>query len=338
MRGRYTLTSLTRISDLEEAPFTVERVELPEWSTGDYVAVEVIRATSKQRLEVPSGRLVEVMEGDLAIGALGVRHATLEATGSWREVGEDGRLSFLTGAGLLGKCTSLSYDHPPLNRAVYRGHVHRAGRPARMADYVSEVTPAPLEAPVVLVIGTSMSAGKTTAARTMIRLLKAEGMRLAGAKLAGAGAYRDALSMGDAGADAFFDFTDGGLPSTVVSEERYRRALQTLLSRIAHEQPDVAVVELGASPLEPYNGETAANALREQVAFTVLCSSDPYAVIGLMDAYDLRPDLVTGPATNTLAGRQLTEELTGIPAVDIRDPDRRPGVRDLLLAAVEPWR
>lgn len=335
MRGRYVLTSLTRISDLETEAFTIQRLPRPEWDTGDYVAVEVTAATPGQRLELPSGRLVEVMEGDLAIGALGARHATLEATGTWREVTEDGRLSFLTGAGLLGRCTSISYAHHPLTGAVYRGHVHRDGRPARMEDYVEEVPPTPLEAPVVLLIGTSMSAGKTTAARTLIRLLKAEGLRVAGAKLAGAGAYRDALAMGDAGADACLDFTDGGLPSTVVPEERYRPALGTLLSRLARAEPDVAVIELGASPLEPYNGSVAVEALGDRVAFTTLCSSDPYAVVGIMEAYGLRPDLVTGPATNTLAGRELTEELTGIPALDIRDRDRREEVRELLVEALD---
>ena len=334
MRGRYLLTSLTRISDLASAPFTLGRVPREEWDTGDYVAVEVLEATPSQRLELPRGRLAEVIAGDLVIGALGVRHATREATGTWREVGEDGRLSFLTAAGLLGRCTSVAFDHHPLNRAVYRGHVHREGRPARMEDFVTEVEAAALECPVVLLIGTSMSAGKTTAARTVIRLLKAEGLRVIGAKLAGAGAYRDALSMQDAGADAVFDFTDGGLPSTVVPPERYRPALQNLLSRIARKAPDAAVVELGASPLEPYNGATALEALRDRVRFTILCSSDPYAVTGLREAYDVPVDLITGPATNTLAGRELTQELTGMEAIDIRDADRRPEVREQLFAAL----
>ena len=46
-----------------------------------------------------------------------------------------------------------------------------------------------------------------------------------GTKLTGAGRYRDILAMQDAGADYIFDFVDAGLPSTVVSEREYRRAL-----------------------------------------------------------------------------------------------------------------
>ena len=82
MRGRYTLTSLTRISDLDADPFTLERLPRPDWATGDYVAVEVLEAISGQRLELPSGRLMDVLEGDLAIGALGARHATGQFEGA----------------------------------------------------------------------------------------------------------------------------------------------------------------------------------------------------------------------------------------------------------------
>ena len=56
---------------------------------------------------------------------------------------------------------------------------------------------------------------------------------MVGAKLTGAGRYRDILAMQDAGADHIFDFVDAGLPSTVVPESEYRPALRNLLSRMA---------------------------------------------------------------------------------------------------------
>ena len=43
----------------------------------------------------------------------------------------------------------------------YRGHVLVDGAKACMHDFVLPVAPRPLTAPVVLVIGTSMSAGST---------------------------------------------------------------------------------------------------------------------------------------------------------------------------------
>lgn len=335
MRNRYFFTSMTRISDLASVPFEVEPIPRDRWGSGDYVAVEVLTTSSGQRIELTSGRQIEVAEGDLVVGAFGHRYATQEATGTWRKIGDDGRLSFLTGAGLLGRCTSRSTVAPLLTTARYLGHVVRDGTPTRMADFVAVPPAATFDLPVVLVIGTSMSAGKTTAARLVIRLLKREGLRVAGSKLTGAGRYADVLSMSDAGADAIVDFVDGGLPSTVCPEEDYRQALEGLLARLAHAGPDVAVVEVGASPLEPYNGDVAIDRIREHVRFTILCASDPYSVVGVMTAYGARPSLVTGIATNTLAGVELVEELTGVPALNIRDKAARPELRDRVMARLD---
>lgn len=335
MRERYFFTSMTRIATLAEEGFGVQEVERSDWATGDYVAVEVTTRASGQHVELTSGRQIEVAEGDRVLGALGHRYATLEATGSWQAVGRDGRMSLLTGAGLLGKCTSRSRLRPPPTEVVYRGHLVRDGRALAMRDFVEDVPPRDFDAPVVMLIGTSMSAGKTTAARVATRLLAQEGLRVLGSKVTGAGRYRDVLTMGDAGAETVYDFVDVGLPSSIVPEPNYREALDGLMSRWAAAEPDVAVVEVGASPLEPYNGSVAVERLRDHVAFTLLCASDPYAVVGLMSAYDATPDLVSGPASNTRAGVDLTRQLSGVRTIDVRDREALPELRGLLLEALE---
>jgi len=175
------------------------------------------------------------------------------------------------------------------------------------------------ETPTILIIGTSMSAGKTTTARFIIRHLVARGLRVAGAKLTGAGRYRDILSMRDSGAATIVDFVDAGLPSSVCEPERFRHAAACMLSTIEAAGADVAVIEAGASPLEPYNGDLAVEALGDRVCLTVLAASDPYAVLGVQQAFGLKPDLVTGIATNTIAGIDLVQRLTGIQALNVKD-------------------
>jgi uncharacterized NAD-dependent epimerase/dehydratase family protein len=71
-----------------------------------------------------------------------------------------------------------------------------------MRDYVPVAPAHGFALPTVLMVGTSMSAGKTTTARVVVRLLGEAGLSVVGAKLTGAGRYRDILSMQDAGADA----------------------------------------------------------------------------------------------------------------------------------------
>ncbi|MFW6191839.1 MAG: hypothetical protein ACOC83_00020 [Gemmatimonadota bacterium] len=327
----FFFTSMTRISDLVDRDFRVEPLEFDAWSTGDYVVTEVVTPSDAQTVELASGRMIEVAEGDLVIGALGRRHATLEATGTWERVEEDGRMELLTAAGLLGKCTSISPMIPSLTGVVYRGHLLDGDDKLGMDDFVSSRPHRSFETPTVLLVGTSMSAGKTTAARVIIRLLKQHHrLTVLGAKLTGAGRYRDVLAMKDAGADHIFDFMDAGLPSTVVSAEGYRERLRTLLSKMAAIEADVAVIESGASPLEPYNGATAIEEMQHAVEFTVLCSSDPYAIVGVMEAFGTRPDLVTGICTNTIAGVELSEELSGIRALNVRERSSHPELLELL--------
>ena len=93
-----------------------------------------------------------------------------------------------------------------------------------------------------------------------------------------------------------------------------------MLALIATEEPDVAVVEAGASPFEPYNGDIALQEMREQIHCTVLCASDPYSVLGVSHSFGLQPDLVSGITTNTTAGVELVEKLAGVPALNVTNP------------------
>ena len=342
----YVFSSVTRISDLRNGEFSVDPVPREAWGMGDYV-VGLVRGGGGEDLtvELPNGRIIEADESDLVVGAFGKRHATLDATGDWEAIGPDGLLHALTEGGLFGKCLSRSPYVKPLMSLEYRGHVLRGQTKVRMQDFPDKETERPFTTPVVLVIGSSMSAGKTTTSRTIIRLLKSQGHRVVAAKLNGAGRYHDILSMGDAGADAIFDFVDAGLPSTVCPAEDYRRALKPLLSRMATVAADAAIIEIGASPLEPYNGAVTIKEIGRNVRMSILCASDPYAVVGVMSAFEVQPDLVTGIVANTDAGRELVEKLSGVRALNLKEPSAIPELSALLQAklwgdvppAFSPW-
>ena len=312
-------TSVTRIADLPARLATVEQLPRGEWDGGDFVAATVLeRPGVSHVVETTSGRMAEVFPGDILVGALGTRYATLEAVGDWRAIGDDLLLDSLTRAGVLGKCTSVAPQS--LLQVIslsYFGHVLDDGTKLTMSDCVRRLPPRKLEAPVVLVIGTSMSAGKTTSAKAMIRLLKRRGHRVGAAKLTGVARYADTLGMRDAGADHTVDFVDAGLSSTMCEAEVYRRALADIVSSLAGAEVDVVVAEAGASPLEPYNVDLAEQELGDQVRFTILCASDPYAVVGVADAYGIVPDVVAGKATSTEAGIALCERLSGVRALNL---------------------
>jgi hypothetical protein len=138
------------------------------------------------------------------------------------------------------------------------------------------------------------------------------------------------LAYKDAGADSVFDFVDVGLPSTILEGEQFLPLLEQLLTMIQGSNPDIAVLEIGASPLEPYNGDLAITALAANIVFTIMATTDPYAVYGLMESFNLKPDLVSGPATNTIAGRSLIEKLCQVHALNLLDYEAGPTLAQLL--------
>lgn len=322
MSGRTVVGSVARGGDFAARPPEIHPRPRGEWETGDYVVAEMLdTGIGRFEVEPPGGGIQEIEPGDRLIGALGVRAATLTLVGDWHDVGDDLVLETLTQAGVLGRCTSAAVPPPPIAELRYVGHATRAGVPLTMRGCVPPVPARTPSAPVILIIGTSMDAGKTVAAVAIIRALVAMGLRVTGAKLTGVGRFRDILAMSDAGADRILDFVDAGLPSTVVPAAEYEAALDTLCSMIAAAEPDVIVAEAGASPLEPYHGEIAVRRLGDRVRATVLCASDPYAVVGVIDAFGRRPDLVSGRATSTSAGIDLLDKLAGIPAINMFDPE-----------------
>ncbi|MBT8487524.1 MAG: hypothetical protein HKN72_11520 [Gemmatimonadetes bacterium] len=327
--------SLTRIADLPSWPFPYKALDREDWASGDYVVAEVLpRSSPMETFELVNGRSTRPLAGDLLVGAFARRFATLEATGSFEDMGPDNRMSLMTGAGCFGALTSLSrFSSAPVT-LVYRGHVVRGGRKVVMTDFVPSPPETSFGLPVVLLAGTSMSSGKTLSGRMAIRQLKKLGHRVLGAKLTGAGRWRDTLSFQDAGADHTFDFVDAGLPTTVVPEDEYRAAISGLLRQMASTDATVAVIEAGASPLEPYNGGTLVDMIGDQVAFTIVAASDPYAVVGIEEAWKRPIDLVTGPTANTKAGIALVHELTGLPGMDLLNGDTHVRLRQMLEAAV----
>jgi hypothetical protein len=338
MKPHYFFSSVTRNSDLWSNAFEVTSIDRDHWRTGDFVVGRAIGKRNRlYRCETKSGRMANLIRGDLMVGALGARAATLEGVGDWHKIGGDLQVDVLTPAGLLGKATSTSPMLPDFMQLDYCGHVTRNGRTLNMKDFVEAHQPRRFHMPVILLIGTSMSAGKTSSGQVIIRSLNYLGKEVVGAKLTGAARYRDILTFRDAGASHIFDFVDAGLPSTVVSKARFDDALEGLLNQIAATGADILVAEAGASPLEPYNGAVAVEALKPHTRFTVLCASDPYAVLGVQTAFEdrLQADLVSGPAANTSAAVELVKKLSGLPALNLLDRNSYPALLDMLKKALD---
>ena len=342
MKERYVYGSLTRKSDLSTKPFDVVQLPRHQWETGDFVVGKFLpnpeTLTSPGWVELPCGRRRTFEPNDLLVGALGLRNSTKEAVGNWYDIGNDLRMQELCNSGMFGIETSHPPQDPPSPSFQYQGHALRQEKKLCMKDFAPEFPKnRKLSCKVVLIVGTSMSVGKTTAARTVINVLKEMNVgKVVGAKLSGAGHYHDVLSMLDAGADDVVDFVDIGLPSTILPPQQYSSSLHDLLSLICSKNPDIVVMEVGASPCEPYNGLVALKELAERAHFVVLCASDAYSVVGAEQCFlkqagfNIQPNIVTGIVAATSGGCDLVLQMSGIPALSLATQESVNKLRKLL--------
>ncbi len=303
---------------------------------GSVVAVRVLTSKSTyNRLELPSGRLSKVKLGDVVAGALGHRKGLVGYSGHLPEAVRPGdRLQILNTGGVIGVCDSINPDlGRPFDCEVVGQVLHfpylgeRIGVPAHISQGALPITCA-LDVkgvPVVAVVGSSMNAGKTEAACSLVQAFTHGGLRVSAGKATGVSLRRDILAMEDAGARRTLIFTDFGVVTTTA--ENAPPVARSLLTRLAADGPDVIVLELGDGLLGLYGVDAILDdePVRACLRAVVLAASDPVAAWGgvrlLEERHGLGTTVVTGPATDNAAGTGLIERHLGVPAVNARsDP------------------
>lgn len=297
---------------------------------GDLVVVQALEEKRVyDQLELVGGRLAHVGRGDILAGALGARKALKGFVGICpREVHTDDTLHVLNLGGVIGLATSANSDFGKPLAVRVLGLVEQDGRVLNVAD--GAVAPAKTlarTAPLVLVSGSCMAAGKTQAACEIIARLAARGLKVAGLKLSGVAALRDTLNMRDHGAVQALSFLDAGHPSTADVGDLAPMA-KGLINAVTADGVDVIVVEMGDGLIGGYGVQTfyADRALRSAITVHVVCANDLVAAWGAAQvAVGLkRPiDIVSGPATDNEVGERYVEDELGIPAANARtNPDR----------------
>jgi len=300
---------------------------------GVLIAVRVLNnKTRYNQLELTSGRMATVNQGDIVVGALGHRNALRGYSGhlpTELKVGDN--IQLLNIGGVLGLCDSANPDvGPPFDCEVlgtvldfpYLGE--RIGVPARVGAEKFDPTAAlnTSNIPVVALAGTCMDSGKTAAACAIVGRLRHLGLHVAACKATGVSLRRDILAMEDAGARETMIFSDLGIVTTTA--DNGPALTRALLNRLAENKPDVIVLELGDGLLGAYGVEAILSdtAIRDALTAVVLCANDPVSAWGgtkiLREQFSIDPLIVTGPATDNAVGiDQIAErlELRGINAL-----------------------
>lgn len=298
---------------------------------GVLLAVKVLNnKTRYNQLELTSGRMATVNQGDIVVGALGHRKALLGYSGHLpEELVAGDTVQILNIGGVLGICDSANPDvGAPFDCEVLGTVLHfpylgeRIGVPARVGATTLDIN-APLDANGVAMIalaGTCMDSGKTAAACAIVSRLRQLGFDVAACKATGVSLRRDVLAMEDAGAANTMIFSDLGVVTTTA--ENGPALTRSLLTALAARKPDVIIIELGDGLLGAYGVEAilSDDSVREALTGVVLCANDPVAAWGgahlLRNQFGIEPTIVTGPATDNAVGIDQIAERLNLPAIN----------------------
>jgi hypothetical protein len=298
---------------------------------GVLVAVRVLNnKTRYNQLELTSGRMATVNQGDVVVGALGHRKALRGYSGRLPTSLKPGdTIQLLNIGGVLGLCDSANPDvGAPFECEVLGTVLHfpylgeRIGVPARAgastldADAVLDTK----GVPVVALAGTCMDSGKTAASCAIVGRLRHLGLNVSACKATGVSLRRDILAMEDAGASETMIFSDLGIVTTTA--ENGPALTRSLLTSLASSKPDVIVLELGDGLLGAYGVEAILSDASIRDAFTavILCANDPVSAWGgariLREQFAIEPSVVTGPATDNSVGVDQITDRMSLPAIN----------------------
>lgn len=287
-------------------------------TAGDLVLARVDQLGQHRKLELTSSRRADMFEGDEVAVVFGNRYAPDQFEAIVPDVLEPCHLVAAGGvaARLLNRHASMKIATriTPLGLLA-----DRDGHPLNLRSFrlpqPAAISPEPL---VLVVAGTSMNAGKTTACANLVKGMVRRGLQVAAAKITGTGAGADYRALVDAGADPVFDFVDAGYVSTYrVDNAALVDIVLTVGGHLAAAAPEIIVLEVADGLLQR---ETArlfvTREFTDWVDGVVFAANDALgaqAGVSWLAARQLPVVAITGVLTSSPLGIREAEAATGLP-------------------------
>jgi hypothetical protein len=213
-------------------------------ASGDLVLARVDAVNKHKRLELTDGRKALLFAGDEIIVCYGNRYAPdqYEAV-----IGSDlSSCDLIAAGGIAAQELSRNLRMAEPTHITPLGLVgDQDGNTLNVRSFAVPDHEASPAIPSILSLGTSMNAGKTLTATSMVRGLKRAGYRVAAIKATGTGAGNDMWIVRDAGADVVLDFTDAGYSGTyLIPQSEIEAATRRLIAHAGSLGCDIAVVEI----------------------------------------------------------------------------------------------
>ena len=294
---------------------------------GDVIYGKVTRLGFHSNLENKSGRLHVLNDGSKSIFVFGNRYAPDHYEGHVPDR-PTLEVDLLSRSGLVGVVKSKNSVLKDPTRVRILGYaVDDDGKVLNTRDFPMIVPSGRGQrntgrSKMILVVGSSMNAGKSMTASACCWALSTMGYNVRASKVTGTASLKDILHMNDAGASVYNDFTHFGYPSTYMLErDEVLRIFQDIDMKFANNPKNYWVVELAAGALQR---ETAmllgSPEVQDRIHRLIYCAGDALGCIGglkvLDERFGLTPDAISGIVASSPLARAELEEFSSVPTFD----------------------
>ena len=298
-------------------------------NANDVIVAEVLEIGRHKKIELPCKRPSTLFPGDLVGMAYGYRYATRQFEGTVPAGHEPCHM--LTVGGVCGEVVGMPTDMDPPTTLRSLGYLlDSSGRRVNLETHGIKLNGAPFAgATTILVVGSSMDSGKTTAAYSVVHGLTRAGARVCAAKVTGTASAKDPIIMEDAGALKILDFTDLGHASTAMcSREQLWNIVTVTRSQLAALRPDYIVLEVADGIVQR---ETSMLLelfqVHRNIDYVIYTCNDSLGVasgVNRLRQYELNVAAVSGWVGCSPLAAHEAQAQTDVPVLrpeDLREPD-----------------
>lgn len=326
--------------DIKLEPLPAQRLEQAKWAyttrridpeqtfhlltgtvsplAGDLVLARVEELGQHRRLELVSSRRATLFEGDEIVVTYGNRYAPDQFEGIVPE--HLGPCRLVAAGGVAARLLNRHDRVKSATRITPLGLLtdmegHRINLSGARLPKADRIDSNPL---VLVVAGTSMNAGKTSACANLVRGFVRQSIKVAAAKFTGTGAGADYRALVDAGASPVFDFIDAGYVSTYrASRDTLLDIAMTLGHQMAESRADVIIVEVADGLLQRETARLFVTPeFTEWIDGVIFAANDALgaqAGVSWLTARQLPVFAITGVLTSSPLAKREAEEVCGLP-------------------------
>ena len=282
---------------------------------GDLVLCQITELGQHKKIQLAEGRYSLSYVNDQIVMVCGDRYAPDQFEG-FAEVNSEG-CDILAGGGIVGRMTNAHRSmSKPTNVRPIGLLTDSEGEVINIANYALPPARIPASVIVIGVFGSSMNAGKTTAAVSLAHGLKKSGFRVEGIKATGTGAFGDFNAFLDAGIPVS-DFTDAGMATTYkVPLSQIERGFEALVGAAAARGAEVVVVEIADGVFQRETAEILSNStIKDRFNAIMFAAPDALGAVGgvkVLESYGLQPFTISGMVTRSPLAINEVRETTGV--------------------------